>query len=191
MTLEQGIKNNSKHQEFAKLLEQELKPKIEENKIIKAKVVEILKGRYVVADASYKSEGMIPIDEFKENELSELKVNQEISCFVERIESFKTGELILSYKKAKSYAAWEKCLQAYEKDEILTGEIVSRCKGGFVLELFSGAIATFLPQSQVSLKPVRGAELDKLMRTPLHVKISRVDRARGNVITSRKDVLIQ
>lgn len=192
MTLEQGIKNNSKHQEFAKLLEQELKnSKIEENKIIKAKVVEILKGRYVVADASYKSEAMIPIDEFTEKELSELKVNQEISCFVERIESFKTGELILSYKKAKSYAAWEKCLQAYEKDEILTGEIVSKCKGGFVLELFSGAIATFLPQSQVSLKPVRGAELDKLMRTPLHVKISRVDRARGNISTSRKDVLLQ
>ena len=78
-----------------------------------------------------------------------------------------------------------------KKDEILTGEIVSKCKGGFVLELFSGAIATFLPQSQVSLKPVRGAELDKLMRTPLHVKISRVDRARGNISTSRKDVLLQ
>ena len=58
---------------------------------------------------------MIPIDEFAEKELSELKVNQEISCFVERIESFKNWELILSYKKAKSYAAWEKCLQAYEK----------------------------------------------------------------------------
>ena len=192
MALEQEVKDNSKQQEFAKLLDQEFKNnKLVQNKIIKAKVVEILKGRFVVCDASYKSEAMIPIEEFTESELSKLKVNQEISCFVEQIESFKTGELILSYKKAKSYAAWEKCLKAYEKKEVLTGVIKSRIKGGFILELFDGAISTFLPQSQLSIKPVRGAELDKLMNTPLKVKISRVDRTRGNISTSRKDVLLE
>ena len=192
MEVKQEIKNNSRQQEFAKLLDNEFKNnKLVENKIIKARVVEILKDRYVVADASYKSEAMIPIEEFTAEELSKLKVSQEILCFVERIESFKTGELILSYKKAKSYAAWEKCLKAHEKDEVLTGVIKSRIKGGFILELFDGAISSFLPQSQLSLKPVRGAELDRLMNTPLKVKFSRVDRTRGNISTSRKDVLLQ
>ena len=192
MALEQEIKDNSKQQEFAKLLDQECKNnKLVQNKIIKAKVVEILKGRFVVCDASYKSEAMIPVEEFTEEELSKLKINQEISCFVEQIENFRTGELILSYKKAKSYAAWEKCLKAHEKNELLTGVIKGRVKGGFILELFDGAISTFLPQSQLSLKPVRGAELDRLMNTPLKVKISRIDRTRGNISTSRKDVLLE
>lgn len=192
MAVEQEIKKEKLQQEFQSLLDQDFKNnKLVENKIIKAKVIDILKGRYVIVDASYKSEAMIPVEEFTEEELSKLKINQEISCFVERIESFRTGELILSYKKAKSYAAWEKCLKAHEKNEILTGVIKNRVKGGFVLELFDGAISSFLPQSHLSLKPVRGAELDRLMNTPLKVKISRVDRARGNISTSRKDVLMQ
>ena len=192
MAVEQEIKKGKLQQEFQSLLDQDFKNnKLVENKIIKAKVIDILKGRYVIVDASYKSEAMIPVEEFTDEELSKLKINQEISCFVERIESFRTGELILSYKKAKSYAAWEKCLQAHEKDEILTGIIKNRVKGGFVLELFDGAISSFLPQSHLSLKPVRGAELDRLMNIPLKVKISRVDRARGNISTSRKDVLLQ
>ena len=104
MAVEQEIKKGKLQQEFQSLLDQDFKNnKLVENKIIKAKVIDILKGRYVIVDASYKSEAMIPVEEFTEEELSKLKINQEISCFVERIESFRTGELILSYKKAKSY----------------------------------------------------------------------------------------
>lgn len=181
--------NNPKHQEFAKLLDQDFKDrKLIENQIIKAKVVEILKS-YIVCDAKAKSEAMIPISEFKEEELSKLKIGDTINCFLERIESMRSGEIILSYQKAKSFAAWEKCVKAFENGEELTGVIQNKIKGGFICELFSGAISAFLPQSHLDTKPIRGAAVDRLMRTPIKVKIVRLEKTRGNVSCSRRAVL--
>ena len=190
MAFEQEINsNNPKHQEFAKLLDQDFKDrKLIENQIIKAKVVEILKS-YIVCDAKAKSEAMIPISEFKEEELSKLKIGDTINCFLERIESMRSGEIILSYQKAKSFAAWEKCLKAFENEEELTGIIQSKIKGGFICELFNGAISAFLPQSHLDTKPIRGAAVDRLMRTPIKVKIVRLEKTRGNVSCSRRAVL--
>ncbi len=190
MATEQEINNNSsKQKEFAKLLDQDFKDrKLIENNIIKAKVVEILKS-YIVCDARAKSEAMIPISEFSEEELSKLKVDDVIDCFLERIESMRSGEIILSYRKAKSFAAWEKCVKAFEKEEELTGVIQNKIKGGFICELFDGAISAFLPQSHLDTKPIRGAAVDRLMRTPIKVKIVRLERTRGNVSCSRRAVL--
>ena len=190
MATEQEINvNNPKHQEFAKLLDQDFKDrKLIENKIIKAKIVEILKS-YVVCDARAKSEAMIPISEFKQEELSKLKVGDTIDCFLERIESMRSGEIILSYQKAKSFAAWEKCLKAFEKEEELTGVIQSKIKGGYIAELFDGAISAFLPQSHLDTKPIRGAAVERLMRTPIKVRIVRVEKMRGNISVSRRAVL--
>ena len=189
MALEQEIENNSKQQEFAKLLDQDFKDrKLIENQIIKAKVVEILKS-YVVCDAKAKSEAMIPLSEFTEDELSKLKVGDIIDCFLERIESMRSGEIILSYQKAKSFAAWEKCISAFETEEELTGVIKNKIKGGFICELFNGAISAFLPQSHLDTKPIRGAAVDRLMKTPIKVKIVRLERTRGNVSCSRRAVL--
>ena len=190
MAFEQEINsNNPKHQEFAKLLDQDFKDrKLIENQIIKAKVVEILKS-YIVCDAKAKSEAMIPISEFKEEELSKLKIGDTINCFLERIESMRSGEIVLSYQKAKSFAAWEKCLKAFENEEELTGIIQSKIKGGFICELFNGAISAFLPQSHLDTKPIRGAAVDRLMRTPIKVKIVRLEKTRGNVSCSRRALL--
>ena len=190
MEIEQEVNiSNPKRQEFAKLLDQDFKDrKLIENQIIKAKVVEILKA-YVVCDAKAKSEAMIPISEFKEEELSKLKVGDTINCFLERIESMRTGEIILSYQKAKSFAAWEKCVKAFEKEEELTGVIQNKIKGGFICELFNGAISAFLPQSHLDTKPIRGAAVERLMRTPIKVKIVRLEKTRGNVSCSRRAVL--
>ena len=190
MEIEQEINiSNPKRQEFAKLLDQDFKDrKLIENQIIKAKVVEILKA-YVVCDAKAKSEAMIPISEFKEEELSKLKVGDTINCFLERIESMRSGEIILSYQKAKSCAAWEKCVKAFEKEEELTGVIQNKIKGGFICELFNGAISAFLPQSHLDTKPIRGAAVERLMRTPIKVKIVRLEKTRGNVSCSRRAVL--
>ena len=190
MEIEQEVNiSNPKRQEFAKLLDQDFKDrKLIENQIIKAKVVEILKA-YVVCDAKAKSEAMIPISEFKEEELSKLKVGDTINCFLERIESMRSGEIILSYQKAKSFAAWEKCVKAFEKEEELTGVIQNKIKGGFICELFNGAISAFLPQSHLDTKPIRGAAVDRLMRTPIKVKIVRLEKTRGNVSCSRRAVL--
>ena len=189
MGTEQEINYNSKQQEFAKLLDQDFKDrKLIENKIIKAKVVEILKS-YIVCDARAKSEAMIPISEFKEEELSKLKVGDTINCFLEKIESMRSGEISLSYQKAKSFAAWEKCLTAFEKEEELTGIIQNKIKGGYICELFNGDISAFLPQSHLDTKPIRGAAVDRLMKTPIKVRIVRVEKTRGNISCSRRVVL--
>ncbi len=190
MGIEQEVNTSDpKHQEFAKLLDQDLKDrKLIENQVIKAKVVEILKS-YIVCDAKAKSEAMIPLTEFTEEELSKLKVGDTINCFLERIESMRSGEIILSYQKAKSFAAWEKCLSAFEKEEELTGVIKNKIKGGFICELFNGAISAFLPQSHLDTKPIRGAAVDRLMKTPIKVKIVRLEKTRGNVSCSRRAVL--
>ena len=190
MGIEQKVNTSDpKHQEFAKLLDQDLKDrKLIENQVIKAKVIEILKS-YIVCDAKAKSEAMIPLAEFTEEELSKLKVGDTINCFLERIESMRSGEIILSYQKAKSFAAWEKCLSAFEKEEELTGVIKNKIKGGFICELFNGAISAFLPQSHLDTKPIRGAAVDRLMKTPIKVKIVRLEKTRGNVSCSRRAVL--
>ena len=97
MSSEQTLTDkNPAQKEFSKLLDNDFKDrKLVENRIVKAKIIEILKA-YVIVDARGKSEAMIPLSEFKEEEISKLKVGQSIDCFVERIESMKTGEIVLS-----------------------------------------------------------------------------------------------
>ena len=187
MASEQKLKKtNPLHKEFQALLDEDFKDrKLTENRVVKAKVIEILKS-HIIVDCR-KSEAIIPISEFKEEEIAKLKVGQSILCFVERIESMKT--IVLSYEKAKSLAAWEKCVAAYENKEELTGVITNRIKGGYVCKLFSGAISSFLPTSQLSTTPIRGAAVDRLMNTPITVMIVRLDRSRGNLATSRREVL--
>ena len=176
--------------EFAKLIDQDFKDrKLKENQIIKAKVIEKLKS-YIVCDAKFKSEAMIPVSEFSEEELNKLSVGDTINCFVERLEG-RSGEIILSYRKSKSFAAWEKCIKAFENEEELVGVIKNKIKGGFVCELFDGAISAFLPQSHLDVKPIRGASLDSLMRTPIKCRIVRLEKSRGNVSVSRKEVLLK
>ena len=101
-------KNNPLHKEFQNLLDQDFKDrKLKENEIIKAKVTEITKN-YIVVDCKAKMEGMIPIEEFKnDDELTKLKVGSQIDVFLERIESFK-GEIIISRDKARKMKAWKK-----------------------------------------------------------------------------------
>ena len=185
------LKNTSPiHKEFQNLLDQDFKDrKLVTNQVIKAKVIDILKS-YVVVDVRGKSEGMIALSEFKPDELAKLKVNDTINVYLERLEG-REGEIVLSYSKAKSYAAWQKCIDAFEKEEELVGRLVSKIKGGYILELFDSAISAFLPQSHLSLKPIRGAEVEKLMRTPIKVRIVRLDRQRGNCSVSRKEVLLK
>ncbi len=183
------IDKNPAQKEFSKLLEEDFKDrKLVENRVVKAKVLEILKN-HVIVDARGKSEAMISRSEFNEEEIAKLKVGSSISCFVERIESMKTGEIVLSYEKAKSLAAWEKCITAYDKKEELIGVVVNKIKGGYVCKLFSGAISAFLPTSQLDRIPIKGSAVDRLMNTPIKVVIVRIDRARGNIAVSRREVL--
>ena len=116
MSSEQELnKTSAVHKEFQNLLDKDFKDrKLVANQVIKAKVIDILKA-HVVVDVRGKSEGMIPLSEFKAEELSKLKVNDTIKVYLERLEG-KEGEIVLSYSKAKSFAAWQKCIDAFEKE---------------------------------------------------------------------------
>ena len=134
MATEQELKNTSPlHKEFQNLLDQDFKDrKLKENEIIKATIKEITKN-FIVVDCKAKMEGMIPIEEFKnDDELAKLKVGSTIDVYLERIESARSGEIVLSRDKARKMKAWKKMEKVFETQEELTGYITGKVKGGFI-----------------------------------------------------------
>ena len=133
MAIEQELKKtNPLHKEFQNLLDEDFKDrKLKENEIIKATVTEITKN-FIVVDCKAKMEGMIPIEEFRnDDELSKLKIGSAIDVYLERIESFK-GEIVISRDKARKMKAWKKMEKVFESKEELTGYITGKVKGDFV-----------------------------------------------------------
>ena len=178
-------KNKPLRKEFQNLLDKDFEDrKLQENSIIKATVTEITKN-FVVVDCKAKMEGMIPIEEFKnDKELSDLKIGSQIDVFLERIESFK-GELVISRDKAKKMKAWKKMEKVFEKQEEMTGYITGKVKGGFIATV--EGLPCFMPSSQIDIKPLK--RIDHLMNTPVKVIATRIDKNRGNVCVSRRAVL--
>ena len=176
---------NSLHKEFQNLLDQDFKNReLKENQVINAVVSEITKN-YIIVDCKAKMEGMIPIEEFKENdELSKIKVGSKIEVFLERIESFK-GEIIISRDKARKIKAWKKLEKVFETQEEMTGYITGKVKGGFIANV--EGLPCFMPSSQIDVKPLK--KIDHLMNTPIKVLATRIDKNRGNVCVSRRAVL--
>jgi small subunit ribosomal protein S1 len=178
-------KNKPLHKEFESLLNKDFENrKLKENSIIKATVTEITKN-FVVVDCKAKMEGMIPVEEFKnDEEFKSLKVGSKLDVFLERIESFK-GELVISRDKAKKMEAWKKLEKVFEKQEEMTAYITGKVKGGFIATVES--LPCFMPSSQIDVKPLK--RVDHLMNTPVKVIATRIDKNRGNVCVSRRAVL--
>ena len=186
MAQEPELKNTSSlHKEFQNLLDKDFKDrKLKENEIIKATVTEITKN-FVVVDCKAKMEGMIPIEEFKnDEELAKLKPGSQIEVYLERIESFK-GEIIISRDKARKMKAWKKMEKVFETQEEMTGYITGKVKGGFVTTV--EGLPCFMPSSQIDVRPLK--RIDHLMNTPVKVIATRIDKNRGNVCVSRRAVL--
>ena len=140
---------------------------------------------FVVVDVGLKSEGRIPLKEFGVTlAKSDLNVGDKVEVYVERIEN-KDGESVLSREKARREEAWVELEKLYNKEEQVTGVIFGRVKGGFTVDL-NGAIA-FLPGSQVDIRPIR--DVSPLMNTPQPFQILKMDRARGNIVVSRRAIL--
>ena len=176
---------SSSQKEFENLLNDDFKDrKLKEGEIIKATVTEITKN-FIVVDCKAKMEGMIPIEEFKnDDELSKLEVGAKIEVFLERIESFK-GEIVISREKARRMNAWNKMEKVFETGEEITAYITGRVKGGFIATC--DGLPTFMPASQIDVRPLK--KFDHLMNVPLKVIATRIDKIRGNVCTSRRAVL--
>ena len=186
MSREQEIKEtNTLHKEFQSLLEKDFEDrKLKENEIIKATVTEITKN-FIIVDCKAKMEGMIPIEEFKnDDELSKIKIGSQIDVYLERIESFK-GELIISRDKARKMKAWKKLEKVFETKEEMTGYITGKVKGGFITTV--EGLPCFMPSSQIDIRPLK--KIDHLLNTPVKVIATRLDKNRGNVCVSRRAVL--
>jgi len=182
-TINQELSSSQK--EFEILLNDDFKDrKLKENEIIKATVTEITKN-FIVVDCKAKMEGMIPIEEFKnDDELSKLVVGSKIEVYLERIESFK-GEIVISREKARRVNAWNRMEKVFATGEEITAYITGRVKGGFIATC--DGLPTFMPASQIDIRPLK--KFDHLMNVPLKVIATRIDKIRGNVCTSRRAVL--
>ena len=186
MASEQELKNSKNLQkEFQNLLDKDFKDrKLKENEIIKATVTEITKN-FVVVDCKAKMEGMIPVEEFKnDKEFENLKVGSQIDVYLERIESFK-GEIIISRDKARKMKTWKKMEKIFETQDEMTGYITGKVKGGFIANV--EGLPCFMPSSQIDVRPLK--RFDHLMNTPVKVIATRIDKNRGNVCVSRRAVL--
>ena len=185
MSTEQELEQSKSQKEFQSLLEQDFKDrKLKENEIIKATVTEITKN-FIVVDCKAKMEGMIPLEEFKnDDELSKIKVGSQIDVYLERIESFK-GEIVISRDKARKMKAWKKLEKVFETQEEMTGYITGKVKGGFITTV--EGLPCFMPSSQIDVRPLK--RVDHLLNTPVKVIATRIDKNRGNVCVSRRAVL--
>ena len=186
MAIEQELnKTNPLHKEFQSLLEKDFKDrKLKENEIIKATVTEMTKN-FIVVDCKAKMEGMIPVEEFKnDDELSKLKIGSTIDVYLDRIESAR-GEIVISRDKARKMKAWKKMEKVFESQEELTAYITGKVKGGYITSV--QGLPCFMPSSQIDIRPLK--KIDHLMNTPVKVIATRIDRSRGNVCVSRRAVL--
>ncbi|NKD86121.1 30S ribosomal protein S1 [Haematospirillum jordaniae] len=142
-------------------------------------------GDFALVDVGLKSEGRIALKEFsRAGEEVELKAGDQIDVFVERYED-RDGLIVLSRDKARREEAWNDLEKTFTASQRVEGIIFGRVKGGFTVDL-SGAVA-FLPGSQVDIRPVR--DIGPLMGQPQTFQILKMDRARGNIVVSRRAVL--
>src|SRR3981189_1774102 len=178
--------NDTSSSEFAALLDESLGGSTSfEGSVVKGTVIRIAND-FVTIDVGLKSEGRVALREFSNGGMGapEVKEGDVIDIFVDRMEN-KEGEAVLSRDKARREEAWTVREKAFTDQERVMGTIFGRVKGGFTVDL-SGAVA-FLPGSQVDIRPVR--DVGPLMGTPQPFQILKMDRARGNIVVSRRAVL--
>lgn len=155
---------------------------LNENEIVSGKVVSIGE-KEVVLNVGFKSEGVVPINEFRD--LDKIKIGDSVEVYLESVED-QNGQLILSRKRAKHMRTWARVMRAEEEDVILEGLIRRRTKGGFVVEI--DGIEAFLPGSQIDVKPVR--DFDAYVGKTMDFKVVKINHQNENVVISHK-VLIE
>ena len=171
--------------DFASMLEASLEVNpMTEGSVIKGLVTAIEKD-VVLVDVGLKTEGRVPLREFYTPGSDEaVKVGDTVDIYLERIENA-LGDAILSRDKARREETWIKMAKVHESEQPVTGAIVGRVKGGFTVDL--GGLNAFLPGSQVDIRPVR--DIGPLMNQEQPFMILKMDRARGNIVVSRRAIL--
>jgi small subunit ribosomal protein S1 len=152
-----------------------------EGEIVKGKIIAI-GDKDISVDIGFKSEGTVPIDEFAPGE--QFKIGDDIEVFLDRVEDAE-GQLLLSKKKADFLKIWERIGAIYRDEEIVTGKIMRRIKGGFVVDLMT--VDAFLPGSQIDVHPVR--DFDALVGQEMEFRIVKLNDARKNIVVSHKIIV--
>lgn len=153
-----------------------------EGQLVTGKILAI-NNREVAVDIGFKSEGVIPIEEFQDPK--SLKIGDDIEVFLDNVED-QDGQLVLSKKKADFMRVWERVLEAHEKGEIMQGRCTRRIKGGIVVDLMG--IDAFLPGSQIDLKPIR--DFDAYIGQMMDFRVVKVNELRKNIVVSHR-VLVE
>jgi small subunit ribosomal protein S1 len=154
---------------------------IKEKEVVEGTVVSISK-KEVVINIGYKSEGVVSKSEFRHN--PDLKPGDKVEVYIESQED-KDGQLILSHKKARTLKAWERVNKAHDNDEIIQGYIKCRTKGGMIVDAFG--IETFLPGSQIDVKPIR--DYDAYVGKTMDFKVVKINHEFRNVVVSHKAII--
>lgn len=155
--------------------------KVSEHEVVEGKVIALDK-RQAIVDIGYKSDGVIPISDFRYN--PDLKVGDTVEVYIESLED-KKGQLLLSHKKARALKAWERVNQALENKEVIQGYIKSRTKGGMIVDVFG--IEAFLPGSQIDVKPIR--DYDVFVGKTMEFQVVKINQEYRNVIVSHKALI--
>ena len=175
--------DNYSSDERAKLEEQYAKTmsQVVDHEVIEGTVVAIT-PREVVVNIGFKSDGVIPITEFRTN--PNLKVGDKVEVYVENQEGV-NGQLVLSHKKAQLLKSWDRVNEAYESGEIVNGYIKSRTKGGLIVDVFG--LEAFLPGSQIDVKPIR--DYDVFLDSVMEFKVVKINQEFKNVVVSHKALI--
>ena len=152
-----------------------------ERQLIPGTVVNIT-DRDVVLNIGFKSDGLVPLSEFKDRE--SLNIGDEVEVLVEEPED-ENGQLVLSYKKGQAERAWETIVDAYENDKILNGYVRGRTKGGMIVDLLG--LDAFMPGSQIDIKPIK--DYDAFVGQHMDIKVVKLNYAFRNIVVSHKAII--
>jgi small subunit ribosomal protein S1 len=179
---EENPKAEQNQTEFEKLYDQSLKS-FKSGTVVKARVLQVRSG-VVMIDLGYKSDGVIPAEQFTEEELKSLKPGDELEVLLEAAEDA-NGNLMLSREKAKKMQVWDDLNRAYQTGAPVKGRVLTAIKGGLSVDI--GGVPAFLPGSQIDTKPVYNFK--ELIGQVMDLKIIKMNSGRGNIVLSRRALL--
>jgi small subunit ribosomal protein S1 len=151
-----------------------------ENEIVKGRVTAI-NGGDVVLDINYKSDGLVPLSEFRDRPIS---IGDEVEVYVEQQEDLR-GQLVLSRRKAKLLRAWENIVDSYENGTVIKGTVISKTKGGLIVD--TSGLETFLPGSQIDIKPI--IDYDSYVGKTMEFKVVKINEQIKNAVVSHKALI--
>src|SRR5450759_4526183 len=176
----EDLRSSPKYKEYESFYDETLST-VAVDEVVIGTVIQMT-SREVVINIGYKSEGVVSLNEFRYN--PNLKVGDKVEVYVESQED-KKGQLILSHKKARAINSWDRVNASLEKDEIITGYIKCRTKGGMIVDVFG--IEAFLPGSQIDVKPIR--DYDVFVGKTMEFKVVKINQEFKNVVVSHKALI--